>query len=43
MPFIVVLGIVCILCIWAGLCWLSPAARDVTWGAPSNESGAFDE
>jgi len=30
-------------CIIIGLCWLSPAARDVTWGAPSNESGHFDE
>lgn len=43
MPFFIGLGIVVVLCIWAGLCWLSPAARDVTWGAPSNESGAFDE
>ena len=43
MPFIIVVFIVLAVCIWAGLCFISPSARDVTWGAPSNESGYFDE
>lgn len=44
MPFfIVVVFIVVVVCIWAGLCCISPSARDVTWGAPSNESGHFND
>jgi hypothetical protein len=43
MVFLLGLLILVLVCCWIGLCCISPSARDVTWGAPSNESGQFDE